>query len=110
MSPSPACASSTAPHALAAPAEIGQIAGRAGRYLRDGTFGVTGERGREEMDEDLVAAVEAHGFEPVLAAEWRISVLRFRHPCRCCCAFFRRARARGGACPGAKGRGSTRRR
>ena len=25
------------------PAELGQIAGRAGRYLNDGTFGVTGE-------------------------------------------------------------------
>src|SRR5450755_3904917 len=32
--------------------EIGQIAGRAGRYQRDGTFGVTGEA--EDMDEDLV--------------------------------------------------------
>ncbi len=35
------------------PQEVGQIAGRAGRYRTDGTFGVTGEA--EEMDEDLVA-------------------------------------------------------
>ncbi len=32
--------------------EIGQIAGRAGRYMNDGTFGVTGEC--EPFDEELV--------------------------------------------------------
>src|SRR6478752_5562333 len=48
------------------PQEVGQIAGRAGRYQRDGTFGVTGEA--DEMDEDLVRAVEEHHFEPVTAA------------------------------------------
>jgi ATP-dependent RNA helicase SUPV3L1/SUV3 len=57
------------------PQEIGQIAGRAGRYQRDGTFGVTGEA--DDMDEDLVQAVEAHRFEPVLGAEWRSSKLDF---------------------------------
>ncbi len=57
------------------PQEIGQIAGRAGRYQRDGTFGVTGEA--EDMDEDLVEAVEAHRFEPVAGAEWRNSRLEF---------------------------------
>jgi ATP-dependent RNA helicase SUPV3L1/SUV3 len=57
------------------PQEIGQIAGRAGRYQRDGTFGVTGEA--PDMDEDLVAAVEEHRFEPVAAAEWRNSRLEF---------------------------------
>jgi ATP-dependent RNA helicase SUPV3L1/SUV3 len=57
------------------PQEIGQIAGRAGRYQRDGTFGVTGEA--EDMDEDLVQAVEEHRFEPVLGAEWRSSRLDF---------------------------------
>jgi ATP-dependent RNA helicase SUPV3L1/SUV3 len=51
------------------PQEIGQIAGRAGRYRTDGTFGVTGEC--EEIDPDLAEAVEAHSFEPVEAAEWR---------------------------------------
>src|ERR1700759_115767 len=45
------------------PHEIGQIAGRAGRYKRDGTFGVTGDC--EAMDEDLVEAGEHHRFEPV---------------------------------------------
>ena len=51
------------------PPEVGQIAGRAGRFTRDGTFGVTGDC--EEMDPDLVEAVEGHDFEPVAAAEWR---------------------------------------
>src|SRR5580658_4692360 len=58
-----------------APQEIGQIAGRAGRYLRDGTFGVTGEC--PDIDPDLAAQVENHAFEPVLAAEWRNSRLDF---------------------------------
>jgi ATP-dependent RNA helicase SUPV3L1/SUV3 len=57
------------------PQEVGQIAGRAGRFQRDGTFGVTGEA--EEMDEDLVQAVEEHRFEPVTGAEWRHSKLEF---------------------------------
>jgi ATP-dependent RNA helicase SUPV3L1/SUV3 len=57
------------------PQEVGQIAGRAGRYQRDGTFGVTGEA--DDMDEDLVTAVEEHRFEPVTGAEWRNSQLDF---------------------------------
>ncbi|MFI4964281.1 MAG: helicase-related protein [Caulobacterales bacterium] len=57
------------------PQEVGQIAGRAGRYQRDGTFGVTGEA--EDMDEDLVGAVEEHRFEPVTGAQWRNFKLDF---------------------------------
>ncbi|HKR90186.1 MAG TPA: helicase-related protein, partial [Phenylobacterium sp.] len=57
------------------PQEVGQIAGRAGRFQRDGTFGVTGEA--EDMDPDLVEAVEQHHFQPVAAAEWRNSKLDF---------------------------------
>ena len=56
--------------------EIGQIAGRAGRYRTDGTFGVTGDC--PEIDADLVAAVENHRFDPVEAAEWRNSRLDFQ--------------------------------
>jgi ATP-dependent RNA helicase SUPV3L1/SUV3 len=55
--------------------EIGQIAGRAGRYLRDGTFGVTGDC--PPIDPDLAAQVEEHSFDPVAAAEWRSSDLDF---------------------------------
>jgi ATP-dependent RNA helicase SUPV3L1/SUV3 len=58
-----------------APPEVGQIAGRAGRYRKDGTFGVTGET--PEMDEDLVAAVEEHSYEPLPSAEWRSCALDF---------------------------------
>ena len=47
------------------PQEIGQIAGRAGRYRKDGTFGVTGEA--PDMDAEIVAAVEGHAFR----AGWR---------------------------------------
>lgn len=57
------------------PQEVGQIAGRAGRFTRDGTFGVTGEC--EDMDADLIEAVEEHRFEPVAAAEWRNAALDF---------------------------------
>ncbi len=55
--------------------EIGQIAGRAGRYMRDGTFGVTGDC--PDIDDDLAAQVEAHAFEPAPSAEWRNSRLDF---------------------------------
>ncbi len=57
------------------PQEIGQIAGRAGRYTKDGTFGVTGEA--PEMDEDLVEAIQEHRFHPLDAAEWRNARLDF---------------------------------
>jgi ATP-dependent RNA helicase SUPV3L1/SUV3 len=58
------------------PQEIGQIGGRAGRYRKDGTFGVTGEC--PDMDQDLVSAVESHSFAPVTAAEWRNAKLDFQ--------------------------------
>jgi ATP-dependent RNA helicase SUPV3L1/SUV3 len=57
------------------PHEVGQIAGRAGRYRTDGTFGVTGAA--EAVDPGLVAAVEGHAFEPVPAALWRNGALDF---------------------------------
>jgi len=56
-------------------AEVGQIAGRAGRYRTDGTFGVTGEA--PDIDHDVVEAVENHQFQAVTAAEWRNSRLDF---------------------------------
>ena len=51
------------------PHEIGQIAGRAGRFRANGTFGTTAAAGA--MDDDVIAAVEAHRFDPVEAALWR---------------------------------------
>ncbi len=55
--------------------EIAQIAGRAGRYTRDGAFGETGECA--PFDEDLIERVEAHEFEPVVAVQWRNEKLNF---------------------------------
>lgn len=57
------------------PQEAGQIAGRAGRFRNDGTFGVTGDC--EPMDEDLIAAIESHDYTPLEAAEWRSGALDF---------------------------------
>jgi len=57
------------------PQEVGQIAGRAGRFRRDGTFGVTGAC--DPMDEELAADVEEHRFEPVATALWRNARLDF---------------------------------
>ncbi|MFO0202261.1 MAG: helicase-related protein [Alphaproteobacteria bacterium] len=55
--------------------EIAQIAGRAGRYTRDGAFGETGECA--PFDEDLIERVEAHEFESVVAVQWRNEKLNF---------------------------------
>jgi ATP-dependent RNA helicase SUPV3L1/SUV3 len=51
------------------PAELGQVAGRAGRYLNDGTFGVTGEA--EPFEPEVVDRIENHNFEPVRMLQWR---------------------------------------
>jgi ATP-dependent RNA helicase SUPV3L1/SUV3 len=56
--------------------EIAQIAGRAGRFRKDGAFGVTGDA--PDLDPDIVSAVEGHVFPPVMAAEWRNARLDFR--------------------------------
>ena len=56
-------------------AEMAQIAGRAGRYAKDGSFGTTAELG--PLDPELVERIESHRFEPLTALEWRNSNLRF---------------------------------
>ena len=58
-----------------AAAEVGQIAGRAGRHVADGTFGVTAEQ--RPMDERVVARVEEHRFEPLQTVFWRNDDLDF---------------------------------
>jgi ATP-dependent RNA helicase SUPV3L1/SUV3 len=58
------------------PEEIGQIAGRAGRHMNDGTFGVTSDA--EPLEEDVVARVESHRYEPARVLQWRNSSLSFR--------------------------------
>jgi ATP-dependent RNA helicase SUPV3L1/SUV3 len=57
------------------PEEIGQIAGRAGRHMNDGTFGVTGDA--EPLDEEVVSRVEGHRYDPVRVLQWRNSALDF---------------------------------
>lgn len=57
------------------PAEMGQIAGRAGRYTRDGTFGVTGRV--DPFEDDLVRRLESHAFDPVRVLQWRNPQLDF---------------------------------
>ena len=56
-------------------AELGQIAGRAGRHLRDGTFGVTGQV--DPLEDDLVNRIEGHDFEAVRVLQWRTSRFDF---------------------------------
>lgn len=56
-------------------AELGQIAGRAGRHLRDGTFGVTGRV--DPFDSALVERVEAHAFDAVKVLQWRTARFDF---------------------------------
>lgn len=55
--------------------ELAQIAGRAGRHIRDGTFGVTAEA--RELREEVISRIEDHRFEPASRAQWRNSALDF---------------------------------
>ncbi|HYD15183.1 MAG TPA: helicase-related protein [Hyphomicrobium sp.] len=57
------------------PSEIGQIAGRAGRHMNDGTFGVTGNC--EPFESDLVERLETHTFDTVRVLQWRNRRLDF---------------------------------
>ncbi|HKY94930.1 MAG TPA: disulfide oxidoreductase, partial [Kiloniellales bacterium] len=59
-------------------AEIGQIAGRAGRYMNDGTFGTTNDQG--ELSPELVEQVENHRFPPLEVLYWRSNELDFESP------------------------------
>ena len=49
--------------------EIGQIAGRAGRYLNDGNFGITGDC--KEIAAEEVKLLENHKFEEIKMIFWR---------------------------------------
>ena len=58
--------------------EIGQIAGRAGRYLNDGSFGITGQC--REINAEEVDLLENHKFEDIQFLFWRNSQLNFNNP------------------------------
>ncbi len=58
-----------------APAELAQIAGRAGRGMRDGSFGTTAAA--PALADETVAALEAHRFPPLAQLRWRNANLDF---------------------------------
>ena len=55
--------------------ELGQIAGRAGRHMSNGTFGVTGDV--DDMDPVAVESIENHHFDPQRFVYWRNQDLDF---------------------------------
>ena len=57
--------------------EIGQISGRAGRYLSDGSFGITGDC--QEINAEEVELLENHKFEDIHTIYWRNSNLNFNN-------------------------------
>jgi ATP-dependent RNA helicase SUPV3L1/SUV3 len=57
------------------PSELAQIAGRAGRATRDGTFGTTGRC--PAFESELVRQLESHSFDSVKVLQWRNSALDF---------------------------------
>ena len=55
--------------------EMGQIAGRAGRYLNDGSFGITGDC--KEINPNEIDLLENHKFETINTLFWRNTDLDF---------------------------------
>ena len=57
--------------------EIGQIAGRAGRFLNDGNFGIT--ENCSEINSEEIELLENHKFEEIKTLMWRNSNLNFNN-------------------------------
>ncbi len=57
--------------------EIGQISGRAGRYLNDGSFGITGDC--SEINPEEIEFLENHNFPEIQNIFWRNSNLKFNN-------------------------------
>jgi len=57
------------------PGELGQVAGRAGRYMNDGTFGCTGEA--EAFEQETIDRLENHNFDRIRSLQWRNPDLDF---------------------------------
>ena len=69
-------------HRRLRPAEMAQIAGRAGRHQRDGTFGTVllgraDEGGNPAFTQPEVSAIEEHEFPPLQGLIWRNARLDF---------------------------------
>ena len=58
--------------------EISQIAGRAGRYKNDGSFGTTGDC--ENLVSDEIENIEKHILPEIKVIYWRNSKLNFKNP------------------------------
>ena len=58
--------------------EISQIYGRAGRYLNDGYFGVTGNL--KSLSSELISFIENYQFNEIKKIYWRNSNLNFTSP------------------------------
>ncbi len=58
--------------------EISQIAGRAGRYKNDGSFGITGDC--ELINPDEIEKIEQHDLPTTTMLYWRNSNLNFKDP------------------------------
>ena len=61
------------------PAEMAQIAGRAGRHQQDGTFGTLAARDNDALalTDDEIYAIEQHRFAPLTRLSWREAEPRF---------------------------------
>ncbi len=55
--------------------EISQIAGRAGRHINDGTFGITGEC--KQLSADEIEKLEKHELDKIDVLYWRNSKINF---------------------------------
>jgi ATP-dependent RNA helicase SUPV3L1/SUV3 len=60
------------------PDELGQIAGRAGRHLNDGSFGTLNTL--PELPPRVISAIESHRFPSVRSLIWRNAALDFSSP------------------------------
>ena len=61
------------------PPELAQIAGRAGRYMNNGTFGCLTEGAdyQSGLSPEMVYAVENHQFAPLTVLQWRNAYIDF---------------------------------
>ena len=61
------------------PSELAQIAGRAGRYMNNGTFGCLTEGAdyQSGLSPEMVYAVENHQFAPLTVLQWRNAYIDF---------------------------------
>lgn len=64
------------------PPELSQIAGRAGRYMNNGTFGclTEGVDHSTGLSPEMVYAIENHQFAPLTVLQWRNNFIDFNSP------------------------------